>query len=68
MIDVLDSMTVVAKQLPDDGITFREFVIRTARLRGDSDDVIEAAIRLWEQDGGHADDIVKIGSSEARLN
>ena len=68
MIDALDAMTAVAKQLPEDGITFREFVTRAARLRGDSDDVIEATIRLWEQDGGEADDIVKIGSAGMRLN
>ena len=68
MIDALDAMTVVAKQLPEDGITFREFVTRAARLRGDSDDVIEATIRLWEQDGGRDDDIVKIGSAGSRLN
>ena len=68
MIDVLDAMTAVAKQLPEDGITFREFVTRAARLRGDSDEVVEDTIRLWEQDGGQADDIVKIGPSGTRLN
>lgn len=66
MIDVLDVMTAVAKQLPEDGITFCEFVTRAARLRGDSDEVIEATIRLWEQDGGEADDIVKIGAAGTR--
>lgn len=68
MIDAKDAMTVVAKQLPETGITFREFVTRAARLRGDSDDVIEAIIRLWEEGGGQADDIVKIGSAGTRLN
>lgn len=68
MIDALDAMTVVAKQLPEDGITFSEFVTRAARLRGDSDEVIEATIHLWEQDGGEADDIVKIGTAGTRLN
>jgi len=68
MIDALDAMTAVAKQLPEDGITFREFVTRAARLRGDSDKVIEDTIHLWEQDGGEADDIVKIGPAGTRLN
>ncbi len=45
MVTALDAMTVVAKQLPDDGITFREFVTRAARLRGDSDEAIEEALR-----------------------
>jgi hypothetical protein len=68
MIDALDAMTAVAKQLPDDGITFREFVTRAARLAGESDETIEGAIRLWELDGGEADDIVKIGPAGTRLN
>lgn len=68
MISALDAMTAVAKQLPDDGITFREFVTRSARLRGDSDEVIEETIRLWELDGGEADDIVRIGPAGTRLN
>jgi len=68
MITAMDAMTAVAKQLPEDGITFREFVTRAARLRGDSDEVIEATIRLAEQDGYQADDIVKIGSAGTRLN
>ena len=68
MINALDVMTAVAKQLPDDGITFRDFVTRAARLRGDSDEVIEATIRLGELDGFMADDIVKIGPAGARLN
>ena len=68
MITALDAMTVVAGKLPDEGVTYREFITRAARLRGDSDDVIEATIRLWEQDGGEADDIVKMGSAGTRLN
>ena len=68
MISALDAITAVAKQLPEDGITFREFVTRAARLRGDHDDVIEETIRLWELDGGQADDIVKIGASGTRMN
>lgn len=68
MVTALDAMTVVAKQLPEDGITFREFVTRAARLRGDSDEGIEDTIRLGEQDGYMADDIVKIGSAGTRLN
>lgn len=68
MITAMDAMTAIAKQLPEDGITFREFVTRSARLRGDSDEVIEETIRLAELDGYQADDIVKIGSSGTRLN
>lgn len=68
MISALDAMTAVAKQLPEDGITFREFVTRAARLRGDSDEVIEETIRLGELDGYQADDIVKIGTAGTRLN
>lgn len=67
-ISAIDAMTAIAKQLPEDGITFREFVTRAARLRGDSDDVIEATIRSWEQDGGRGDDIVKIGPTGTRMN
>lgn len=68
MITAMDAMTAVAKQLPEDGITFREFVTRAARLHGDSDEVIEETIRLAELDGYRADDIVKIGSAGTRLN
>lgn len=67
MVTALDAMTVVAKKLPDEGITLREFVTRAARLRGDGDDVIEATIRLAEEDGFMADDIVKIGSAGTKL-
>lgn len=67
MITVLDAMTVEAKKLPDEGSTFREFVTRTARLRGDSDAVIEETIRLAEQDGIMADDIVKMGEAGTKL-
>jgi len=63
----IDAMTVVAKKLPDEGVTFREFVTRSARLRGDGDDVIEATIRLAEEDGIFADDIVRIGASGTKL-
>ena len=68
MITALDAMTVVAGKLPDEGVTYREFITRAAHLRGDSDDVIEETIRLWEQDGGQADDIVKIGENGTKLN
>lgn len=68
MITVMDAMTAVAKQLPEDGITFREFVTRAARLVGESDETIEETIRLGELDGYQADDIVKIGSAGTRLN
>lgn len=68
MITELEAMTIVAKNLPDDGITYREFVTRACKLRGDSDDVIEATIRLAEQDGILADDIVKIGENGIKLN
>ena len=67
MITVIDAMTVEAKKLPDEGLTFREFVTHTVRLRGDSDDVIEETIRLAEQDGIMADDIVKIGAAGTKL-
>ena len=68
MITELEAMTIVAKNLPDDGITYREFVTRSCRLRGDSDGVIEATIRLAEQDGILADDIVKIGENGIKLH
>ena len=67
MVTALDAMTVVAKKLPDEGLTFREFVTRAAHLRGDGDEVIEATIRLAEQDGIMADDIVKIGPAGTKL-
>lgn len=67
MVSALDAMTVVAKRLPDEGLTFREFVTRTCKLRGDGDDVIEATILLAEQDGIMADDIVKIGAAGTKL-
>ncbi len=68
MITAMDAMMVVAKQLPEDGITFREFVTRAARLRGDPEEVIEETIRLAELDGYRADDIVKIGPAGTKLN
>lgn len=68
MITALDAMTVVAKQLPEDGITFREFVTRAAKLSGDSDDVIEETIRCAELEGIMADDIVKMGTAGTRLS
>ena len=67
MITVLDSMTAVAKQLPDDGITMREFVTRACKLHGDHESVIEEVLRLAKADGIMADDIVKIGPSGTRL-
>jgi hypothetical protein len=67
MITELDAMTVVAKQLPDEGITMREFVTRACKLRGDSKSVIEGFLILAEADGIMADDIVKIGPSGTRL-
>ena len=67
MISVLDAMTVEAKKLPDEGLTFREFVTRTCKLRGDGDAVIEETIRLAEQDGIMADDIVKMGEAGTKL-
>lgn len=67
MITALDAMTVVAKKLPNDGVTFREFVTRACELRGETDDVIEATIRLAEQDGIMADDIVKTGPAGTKL-
>ena len=68
MITELEAMTIVAGQLPEDGITYREFVTRACKLRGDSDYVIEATIRLAEQDGIMADDIVNIGENGTKLH
>ena len=68
MVTAQDAMTVIAKQLPDDGITLREFLTRAARLRGDSDEVVEKTIALAEQEGFKADDIVRIGSAGTRMN
>lgn len=67
MITALDAMTVVAKKLPDDGITYREFVTRACKLRGDPDGVIEATIKLAELDGIMEDDIVKPGQAWSKL-
>ena len=67
MITVLDSMTVVAKQLPEEGITMWEFVTRACRLRGDPDSVIEEFLKLAEADGFMADDIAKMGEAGTRL-
>ena len=67
MVTELDAMTVVAKRLPEEGVTFREFVTRACKLRGDTDDVIEATIRLAEDDGIMADDIVRIGANGTKL-
>lgn len=67
MITELEAMTIVAKKLPVDGMTYREFVTQACKLRGDNDDVIEATIRLAEQDGIMADDIVKIGAAGTKL-
>lgn len=67
MITHKDAMTVVAKKLPDEGVTFREFVTQACKLRGDPDDVIEETLLLAEQDGILADDIVKIGPAGTRL-
>lgn len=67
MITGLDAITVVAKKLPEEGMTLREFFTRAARLRGDSDAVIEATIRLAEEDGFRADDIVKLGPAGTRM-
>ena len=60
MLTAMDAMMVVSKQIPDEGMTFREFVTRAARLRGDSDEVVEETIRLAELDGYQADDILNI--------
>ena len=68
MIDANDAIKVIAKQLPEEGISLREFFTRAARLRGDSNDVIEETIRLAELDGFRHDDIVKIGPSGTKLN
>lgn len=67
MITALDAMTAIAKQLPDEGITMREFVTRACKLSGDGNDVIEATLRLAEADGIMADDIVKMGSAGSKL-
>lgn len=68
MISMLEAMRAVSKQLPNDGITLREFFTRAARLRGDPDEAIEEALRIAEADGFMADDIVKIGQAGTRMN
>lgn len=67
MITELDAMTVVAKKLSEEGVTFREFVTRACKLRGDEDGVIEATILLAAEEGILADDIVRIGANGTRL-
>ena len=64
----LDAMTAVAKQLPDEGITFREFVTRACRLRGDPDETIEDVLRRAAEDGVEADSIVQPGESRTKMN
>ena len=72
MITELDALTAVEKQLPDEGITFREFVTRACRLHGDHEETIEETVeevlRLAEQDGIKPDTIVKMGKSGTKLN
>lgn len=69
-ITVMDAMTAVAKQLPDDGITFREFITRSVRLQGhpEPEDVVEKVMKLAEEDGYLPDDIVTIGPAGTRIN
>lgn len=68
MISELDAMTAVAKQIPDEGITFREYITRAVRLCGGSDETIEEVLGCAEADGVMADDIVKIGERGSRMN
>lgn len=72
MITELDALTAVAKQLPDEGITFREFVTRACRLHGGHEETIEETVeevlRLAEQDGIKPDTIVKMGKYGTKLN
>lgn len=68
MITELDAMTAVAKQLPDEGLTFREFVTRAVNLQGGTQETIEEVIRLLELDGYMAEDIVKMGPAGRRMN
>lgn len=68
MISELDAMTAIAKQLPGEGITFREFVTRACALRGDPPETIEEVIRLAEEDGICADTIVQMGTSGTKMN
>ena len=68
MISELDAMTVTAKQLPDKGITFREYITRAGKLCGSTDEEIEAVLILAEADGIMADDIVKIGPNGTKIN
>ena len=67
MITTLDAMLVVAKNLPDQGVTFREFITRSCELTGDGTDVIEETLRLGELDGIMADDIVQMGPAGTKL-
>lgn len=68
MLTELDAMTMVAKQLPDDGITFREFVTRACRLCGAPEETIDEVLRRAEQDGVKPNSIVKMGKSGTKLN
>jgi len=68
MMNELDAMTVTAKQLPEDGITFREYITRAGKLCVATDEEIEAVLSLAEDDGFMADDIVKIGPAGTKIN
>ena len=68
VVSMLDAMTAVSAQLPDEGITLREFITRACRLCGEPHAVVEATILLAERDGFSADDIVKRGSNGVRTH
>ena len=69
MISLHDAMTVVSKQLPDEGITFREFMDRTALLLGGLDPEVMVAIKeLVELEGISEGSIIKTGSLGTKLN
>ena len=68
MISHLDALTLVANKLPPEGVTYREFVTRAARLCGDSDDVVEQVIQEWVDNGGSENDIIRRGPAIAGAN
>lgn len=67
MISHLDALTLTAKKLPPEGVTYREFVTRAIRLRCDSDYVLEQVIKEWVDNGRSENDIIRPGPAIAAL-
>lgn len=62
-----DSMTVLASKIPPEGMTVREFMIKTAELSGQSMESVETVLKLLELDGTMPDDIIGRGPNSLPL-